>query len=69
MIFSALLRSIWYSLLVRVWEGHTTMESPVWIPTGSRFSILQMVMAVSLWSRITSYSISLKPRMLFSTST
>ena len=45
------------------------MESPVWIPTGSRFSILQIVMAVSLLSRITSYSISLYPLMLFSIST
>ena len=69
MIFRALSRSMWYSLLVRVWDGQTTMESPVWMPTGSRFSMLQMVMAVSFLSRITSYSISLKPLMLFSIST
>ena len=46
-------------MLVRVWLGATTMESPVWMPTGSMFSMLQMVMAVSLASRITSCSISL----------
>ena len=69
MIFNALSRSIWYSLLVSVWDGHTTIESPVCIPTGSKFSILQTVIAVSLASRITSYSISLKPLILFSIKT
>ena len=59
MILSALSRSIWYSLLVSVWLGQSTMESPVCTPTGSMFSMLQMAMAVSLASRITSYSISL----------
>ncbi len=39
--------------------GAMTIESPVWMPTGSMFSMLQMVMAVSLASRMTSYSISL----------
>ena len=69
MTFRALSRSMWYSLLDRVCEGHTTMESPVCTPTGSRFSMLQMVMAVSLLSLITSYSISLYPLILFSIST
>ena len=59
MIFNAESRSIWNSLLVSVWLGATTIESPVWIPTGSMFSMQQMLMAVSLRSRITSYSISL----------
>ena len=59
MIFSAESRSIWNSLLVSVWLGATTIESPVWMPTGSMFSMQQMQMAVSLRSRITSYSISL----------
>ena len=59
MIFSAESRSIWNSLLVSVWLGATTIESPVWMPTGSIFSMQQMQMAVSLRSRITSYSISL----------
>ena len=59
MIFSAESRSIWNSLLVSVWLGATTIESPVWMPPGSIFSMQQMQMAVSLRSRITSYSISL----------
>ena len=59
MIFSAESRSIWNSLLVSVWLGATTIESPVWMPTGSMFSMQQMQMAVSFESRITSYSISL----------
>src|SRR6266705_1434201 len=37
------------------------MESPVWTPIGSRFSMLQTVMHVSAASRITSYSISFQP--------
>ena len=59
MSFSAESRNIWNSLLVSVWLGATTIESPVWTPTGSMFSMQQMQMAVSLWSRITSNSISL----------
>ena len=58
-IFSALSRSIWYSRLVSVWLGATTMLSPVCMPTGSMFSMLQTAMAVSAASRMTSYSISL----------
>ena len=59
MMRSAASRSMPYSRLLSVWQGATTMESPVWMPTGSTFSMLQMVMAVSLQSRITSNSISL----------
>ena len=69
MIFRAAERSIWYSLSMRVRAGATTMESPVWMPTGSKFSMEQMVMAVPLWSRITSNSISFHPKMYFSMST
>ena len=61
------LRSIWNSLSARVWVGATTMESPVWTPTGSRFSMLQTVITLPLWSRMTSYSISFQPAMHFST--
>ena len=32
--------SSWYSLSFSVWLGATTMDSPVWIPSGSRFSML-----------------------------
>ena len=69
MMFRAEERSIWYSLSPRVWEGATTMESPVWIPTGSMFSMLQTVITLPALSRITSYSISFQPAMQRSTST
>ena len=69
MIRRAAERSIWYSLSVSVCDGATTMESPVWTPIGSMFSILQTVMHVSAPSRITSYSISFHPRRDRSTST
>ena len=29
----------WYSLSVSVWAGATVIESPVWTPIGSRFSM------------------------------
>ncbi len=45
------------------------MESPVWTPSGSRFSMLQTVMQVSAASRTTSYSISFHPHSERSTST
>ena len=45
------------------------MDSPVWMPMGSMFSMLQMVMQVSFESLITSYSNSFQPSMLSSTST
>src|SRR5664280_3895902 len=35
-------RMIWNSLSVSVWIGATVMESPVWTPIGSKFSIEQM---------------------------
>src|SRR3989338_4611942 len=54
-------RSRWYSWLSSVWLGATTMDSPVWIPRGSTFSILQTVMQLSAASRTTSYSISFQP--------
>ena len=69
MILSAELRSIWYSLSLSVCEGATTMESPVWTPIGSRFSMLQTVMQVSAASRMTSYSISFQPTRLRSSRT
>ncbi len=44
------------------------MLSPVWTPTGSIFSILQIVTAFPFLSRITSNSISFHPAMHFSIS-
>ena len=62
-------RSIWNSRLARVWVGATTMESPVWTPTGSMFSMEQMVMTLPAESRMTSNSISFQPAMHRSMST
>jgi hypothetical protein len=65
----AMLRRIWYSSSFSVWLGATTMDSPVWMPIGSRFSMLQTVTQLSRPSRTTSYSISFQPRRHSSTST
>jgi hypothetical protein len=45
------------------------IESPVWTPIGSTFSIEQMITQLSLRSRITSISNSFQPRSDSSTST
>src|SRR5712691_3343040 len=52
MMRNAAERSIWYWRSESVWLGATTMLSPVCTPIGSRFSMLQMAMQVSLASRI-----------------
>ena len=54
-------RMIWYSLSVRVSAGATVIESPVCTPIGSTFSMLQMMMQLSLRSRTTSISYSFHP--------
>ncbi len=54
-------RISWYSLSVRVWAGATVMESPVWMPMASKFSMEQMMTTLSLRSRITSSSYSFQP--------
>src|SRR5580704_5821614 len=40
-------RMRWYSLSVSVSAGATVMESPVWMPIGSMFSMEQTMMALS----------------------
>src|SRR6266404_7245597 len=45
MTASAASRMIWYSLSVNVMAGAMVMESPVWTPIGSKFSIEQMMTA------------------------
>ena len=65
----AMSRSRWYSRSVRVRAGATVMESPVWTPTGSKFSIEQTTTTLSFLSRIISSSYSFQPRMLSSSST
>ncbi len=59
-------RMIWYSLSVSVCAGATVIESPVCTPIGSRFSIEQTMMQLSLRSRTTSISNSFQPRRLSS---
>ena len=54
-------RMIWYSLSVSVSAGATVIESPVWTPMGSRFSIEQTMMQLSFLSRTTSISNSFHP--------
>ncbi len=54
-------RMIWYSLSVSVCAGATVIESPVCTPIGSRFSIEQTMMQLSLRSRTTSISNSFQP--------
>ena len=54
-------RMTWYSLSVSVCAGATVIESPVCTPIGSRFSIEQTMMQLSLRSRITSISNSFQP--------
>src|SRR5207247_1810080 len=49
-------RISWYSLSVRVCAGAPVMESPVWTPIGSTFSMEQMMTTLSARSRMTSSS-------------
>ncbi len=54
-------RMRWYSLSVRVMIGATVIESPVWTPIGSMFSMPQTMMQLSFLSRTTSSSYSFQP--------
>ena len=58
MTFRAAVLRRWWSVSERVRQGAQTMDSPVWIPMASRFSMLQMMMQLSLESLMTSYSYS-----------
>ena len=68
-IEAAASRSSWYSSSASVICGATVTESPVWMPIGSRFSIEQTMITLSLRSRMTSSSNSSQPRSDSSTST
>ena len=68
-MFKAAERSIWYSLSASVSAGATTMESPVWTPTGSTFSMEQTAITLPAASRMVSNSISFQPETHFSIST
>ncbi len=61
MIARAALRITWYSRSVSVCAGATVIESPVWMPIGSKFSIEQITTKLSALSRITSSSYSFQP--------
>ena len=54
-------RISWYSRSLSVWMGAMVMESPVWTPIGSRFSIEQTMTLLPARSRITSISNSFQP--------
>ena len=54
-------RMAWYSTSDSVWAGATVIESPVWTPMGSRFSIEQTTTQLSARSRMTSSSYSFHP--------
>ena len=69
MIARAASRISWYSRSVRVWAGATVIESPVWTPIGSKFSIEQTMTTLSRRSRMTSSSNSFQPMTDSSTST
>ncbi len=58
----------WYSLSVSVCAGATVIESPVCTPMGSKFSIEQTMMQLSLRSRTTSISNSFQPSTASSSS-
>ena len=62
-------RIVWYSRSESVCAGATVMESPVWTPMGSKFSMEQMMETLSFKSRITSSSYSFQPRALSSSNT
>ena len=69
MMASEASRRRWYWTSVRVCCGATVMESPVWTPIGSMFSMEQTMTTLSLMSRMTSSSNSFQPMTLSSSST
>ena len=60
-------RICWYSTSESVWAGATVIESPVWTPIASKFSIEQTTTQLSRRSRITSSSNSFQPAIERST--
>ena len=66
MIRRAASRITWYSLSVSVCAGATVIESPVWTPIASKFSIEHTITTLSLLSRMTSSSNSFHPSTLCS---
>ena len=62
-------RIAWYSRSESVSAGAIVIESPVWTPMGSKFSIEHTMTTLSARSRITSSSNSFQPMTLRSMST
>ena len=56
-------RIAWYSTSESVCAGATVIESPVWTPMGSKFSIEHTTTQLSTRSRMTSSSYSFHPAM------
>ncbi len=69
MMSMPMFRMFWYSRSVSVSAGATVIESPVWTPTGSTFSIEQITTVLSKLSRMSSSSYSFQPRIDSSRST
>ena len=67
--FSESLRRRWNSRSVSVCAGATVTLSPVCTPIASKFSMLQTMMPLPAWSRMTSSSYSFQPSTDSSTST
>ena len=65
----AAFRMAWYSRSESVRAGAIVIESPVWTPMGSKFSIEHTMTTLSARSRITSSSNSFQPMTLRSMST
>ena len=59
----------WYTVSGRVIAGATVMESPVWIPIASKFSIEQIIITFPILSLSNSNSYSFHPKTLCSTRT
>ena len=57
----AMSRMRWNVVSLRVIAGATVMLSPVWMPIGSKFSMEQMMVTLSLLSRKSSSSYSFQP--------
>jgi hypothetical protein len=74
MTLIAALRNMWYSSSGKVCEGATTMESPVWVPRGSKFSMLQQMMVfledtsneqIMIWREMNTYIRSIPNHFVF----
>ena len=65
-IWIAISRIFWYVLSESVMAGATVIESPVWIPIGSMFSMVQIITTLSLLSLSNSNSYSFQPIMALS---